>query len=195
MCSEAMDGGERSVIVSAPSGAGKTTIVRHLIAVFPQLEFSVSATSRVRRANETEGRDYFFLDSAAFRSRVDAGEFVEWEEVYPGQFYGTLRSQLDAIWSRGHCPIFDVDVKGGSHLKELFGQKALALFISPPSIAALEERLHARGTESVESLRKRIGKAQEEMTWAPHFDATVVNDRLDRACAEAERHVREFLHA
>jgi guanylate kinase len=187
--------GRRSVIVSAPSGAGKTTIVKRLIDQFPQLEFSISATSRAQRANEIDGRDYFFLSSEAFRQKVNAGEFVEWEEVYPGQYYGTLRAQLDAIWSRGHSPIFDVDVKGGSHLKQLFGGDALALFIAPPSLIALEERLRARGTETHESLRKRIGKAEEEMAWAPRFDAVIVNDHLDRACAEASARVTEFLRS
>ena len=183
----------RCVIVSAPSGAGKTTIVRHLQSRFPELAFSISATSRPKRASEQDGHDYWFISAGEFLRRVRVDAFVEWEEVYPGQYYGTLRSELEAIWSRGQTAIFDVDVRGGSHLKEIFRGDALALFIAPPSLEALEQRLRARGTESPESLQKRIDKATYEMGYAPRFDAAVVNDDLERACDEAEKHVSDFL--
>jgi guanylate kinase len=183
----------RCVIVSAPSGAGKTTIVRHLRSRFPELAFSVSATSRPERPNERDGHDYWFITAEEFLRRVKAGDFVEWEEVYPGRYYGTLRSELETIWSRGHHAIFDVDVKGGSHLKDTFGSHALALFIAPPSLDILEERLRSRGTETPESLRERVDKAAHEMDFASRFDAIVVNDDLRNACDAAEKHVRAFL--
>ncbi len=185
--------GNKYVIVSAPSGAGKTTIVRHLLSQFPELEFSISATSRVRRPNETDGKDYWFISTEEFLARREAGEFVEWEEVYPGQFYGTLRSELEAIRARGHCAIFDVDVVGGKRLKKIFGPEALSLFVAPPSLEALEDRLQSRGTETPESLRKRLDKAAREMTYARFSDAIVVNDDLPRACSEAAALVRDLL--
>ena len=181
------------MIVSAPSGAGKTTIVQHLLSRFPELEFSISATSRPRRASETDGRDYWFISTEEFLARREAGAFVEWEEVYPGQFYGTLRSELAGIRSRGHHAIFDVDVVGGKRLKKIFGVNALALFVAPPSLEALEQRLRTRGTESPESLKKRLDKAAREMTYAQYSDTTIVNDDLPKACSEAERLVRDFL--
>jgi guanylate kinase len=181
------------LIVSAPSGAGKTTIVHHLLRRVEGLEFSVSATNRPMRANEENGRDYWFLTTEGFQAKVANDEFVEWEEVYPGRYYGTLRAQLDRIWDRGHCAVFDVDVKGGSHLKEIFGGHALALFIAPPSLAVLGERLRARGTETAESLLTRLDKVELELGYAPRFDAVVINDDLAQACDEAERLVREFL--
>lgn len=183
----------KCIIVSAPSGAGKTTIVRHLLTHEPQLAFSVSATSRARRSYEVDGKDYHFISSEEFQRRIDADEFVEWEEVYPGQFYGTLKHELHRIWKEGRHPIFDVDVVGGLDLKEIFGPNALALFIAPPSLAALEERLRQRGTETPESLAKRVAKADHELTYAPQFDAVVVNDVLDRASAEALQRVTGFL--
>jgi guanylate kinase len=183
----------KCVIVSAPSGAGKTTIVRHLLQQGLGLEFSVSATSRAKRAHEVEGRDYFFLSVEEFRERIGEGAFVEWEEVYPGQFYGTLRAEIDRIWAEGHSPIFDVDVVGGLHLKGAFGERALALFVSPPSLDVLEERLRDRATETNESLRKRVDKAAHEMTYAERFDAIIVNDTLEHACAQTLEKVQRFL--
>ncbi len=183
----------KCVIISAPSGAGKTTIVHHLLGQGLGLAFSVSATSRTERAHEQDGRDYFFLSPAEFKERIAADAFVEWEEVYTGQYYGTLRSEIDRIWKDGHSPIFDVDVEGGLNLKKAFGARALALFVAPPSIAALEQRLRARGTETDESLKRRVDKAVHELEYASRFDAIVVNDDLPRACAEALRVVRSFL--
>jgi guanylate kinase len=185
----------RSIIVSAPSGAGKTTIVRHLLGQGLGLEFSVSATSRPMRANEVDGKDYFFLSVDEFKGRIAAGEFVEYEEVYPGRFYGTLRSELERIWEAGHHAIFDVDVVGGLDLKEIYQTKALALFVSPPSLEALEQRLNDRNTETPETLRIRVEKAEHELTFRDRFDAVIVNDDRDTACAEATSLVRAFLNA
>lgn len=183
----------RCIIISAPSGAGKTTIVHRLMQQGLGLAFSVSATTRPMRASERDGRDYHFLSADEFKKRIGAGAFVEWEEVYPGGFYGTLRSEVDRIMEAGQHPIFDVDVEGGLNLKKHFGDGALALFIAPPSIDALEQRLRARGTESEESLAKRLAKARHEIEYAIRFDHVVVNDELDRACSEALGLVRDFL--
>ncbi|MBK8225905.1 MAG: guanylate kinase [Flavobacteriales bacterium] len=183
----------KAIIVSAPSGAGKTTIVRHLMDRGLGLAFSVSATTRPMRASERDGHDYWFLSEEEFKRRIAANEFVEWEEVYPGRYYGTLRDEVLRIQGEGRHPVFDVDVEGGLNLKKEFGEDALALFIAPPSLQALEHRLSARGTETPESLAKRVGKAAHELTYATRFDRTVVNDDLIGACAEAEALVRDFL--
>ena len=188
-----MSASGKCVIISAPSGAGKTTIVHHLLGHGLGLAFSISATSRARRGHETDGRDYFFLTTDEFKRRIATDAFVEWEEVYPGQYYGTLRTEIDRIWSEGHHPIFDVDVEGGLNLKRVFGQDALALFIAPPSIAILEQRLRSRGTESPEQLQYRVDKAAHEMEYARRFDHVIVNDDLERACAEAHGLVNAFL--
>lgn len=183
----------KCVIISAPSGAGKTTIVRSLLKQGLRLAFSVSATSRAKRPYEVDGQDYFFITAEEFQQRIIHDEFIEWEEVYPGQYYGTLRSEIDRIWTNGNSAIFDVDVVGGLDLKMHFGDQALAIFISPPSVAALEQRLLARGTETSESLKKRVAKAAHEMTFAPQFDAVVVNDTLEHACEETHALVARFL--
>lgn len=188
-----MKGQGRCVIISAPSGAGKTTIVHRLLEQGLGLAFSVSATSRERRAHEVDGKDYFFITADDFRARIADGAFIEWEEVYPGRFYGTLRSEIQRIWSEGHSPIFDVDVVGGLHLKAVFGDQALALFVAPPSLEVLEQRLRARGTETEQGLKDRVGKAEHELSFAPRFDAIIVNDDLERACAEALDRVQRFL--
>ena len=184
---------EKAIIVSAPSGAGKTTIVRHLLEVIPSLEFSVSACSREKRDGETDGRDYHFISADEFRKKIENDEFVEWEEVYPGSYYGTLKSELQRIWEKGCFPIFDVDVVGGLNLKKYFGDKALAICIKPPSLSALKERLQKRGTETEESFRKRLGKAEKELTFAEHFDIIIMNDKLENACKEAIVVVNNFL--
>ena len=183
----------RIVIFSAPSGAGKSTIINRLLEKFSRLEFSISATSRAPRAREVHGREYYFMDNAEFARRVAAGEFVEWEEVYAGTCYGTLRSELDRIWAKGTTIVFDVDVKGGINLKKIFGSQALSVFIMPPSVEELRRRLEGRGTDAPEVIDRRVAKAAEEIAHAPQFDRTVVNDSLDRAVAEAERIVGAFI--
>lgn len=185
----------KAIIISAPSGAGKTSIVHQLMQWEPRLAFSVSATSRPRRAHEADGRDYFFMSAADFKQKVDNGELLEWQEVYPGRFYGTLRSEVERIQAAGRVPIFDVDVIGGLDLKRSMGDDALAIFVAPPSMEVLEYRLRMRGTETPESLRERIGKAGIEMAQAPQFDLTIVNDDLARACDEARGHLQRFLGA
>ena len=181
------------IIFSAPSGSGKTTIVRKLLERMPQLEFSISATSRAPRGTERNGVDYYFLSAEEFRKAVGEGRFVEWEEVYAGTCYGTLRSELERIWSKGHTILFDVDVMGGINLKRIFGRDACSIFIMPPSIEELERRLQQRGTDAPEVIARRVAKAGFELTKAPEFDHTVVNDQLDTAVAEVETIVRDFL--
>lgn len=181
------------VIFSAPSGAGKTTIVHHLIRTFPILEFSVSATSRELRGDEQHGVDYYFLSVDEFKRRVDNKEFVEWEEVYPGQMYGTLHAEVQRIWRKGNHVIFDVDVKGGINLAKQFGERAMSVFVMPPNIEALEHRLRARNTEPDEKIRMRIEKAKRELDHAVHFDTVLLNDNLEDALIRAEDIVKRFL--
>ncbi len=181
------------LIFSAPSGAGKTTIVRHLLESFPQIEFSVSACSRLPRDGEVNGKDYLFLTPDEFCIKIANGEFVEWEEVYPGAYYGTLWSEIKRIWEKGHHVMFDVDVKGGLNLKRMFPNNSLAVFVMPPSVEVLRERLLKRGTESDESLSVRIGKVQEELSYANQFDYILTNNQVEAAFAEAEQVVRKFL--
>jgi guanylate kinase len=182
------------IIFSAPSGAGKSTLVQYLLGRRLDMEFSISATSRSPRGTEKHGVEYYFLTPDEFRQKIKNQEFLEYEEVYPNCYYGTLRSEIERITSQGKNIVFDVDVVGGLNIKENFGEKALALFIAPPSIEVLHERLHNRGTDSAEMIEKRIGKADFEMTFAPQFDKIVVNDDLEQAKAEAERSIREFLN-
>lgn len=181
------------VIFSAPSGAGKTTIVQHLLKVFPDLEFSISACSREIRRGETFGVDYYFLSIEEFKEKIANDEFVEWEEVYTDNFYGTLRSEIERIWRKGNHIIFDMDVVGGLNLKKQFGDQALAVFVMPPSIEHLESRLKMRETETPESIARRIGKAEKEIATANQFDKIILNDNLERALEEAENIVGEFL--
>lgn len=183
----------KCVIFSAPSGAGKTTIVHHLLGKDLGLAFSVSACSRDPRPNETHGKDYYFLGVEGFKKAVENGEFIEWEEVYTDNFYGTLRSELERIWSNGKAVIFDVDVVGGLNIKRIFGDQALAVFVQPPSYEILEERLRGRSTESEEKIAMRLAKAKQELSTANQFDVILINDDLDRACAEAEVLVHQFL--
>lgn len=181
------------IIFSAPSGSGKTTIVNRLLQKFPQLEFSVSATTRSPRGKEQQGRDYHFMSHDEFRERVRRGEFIEWEEVYGGICYGTLRSELERIWNRGNVIVFDVDVKGGISLKRVFDGQALSIFIMPPSVEELRSRLEKRGTDAPEIIEKRVAKAAEELTYAPQFDRVVVNDNLDEAIEQVEEAVKGFI--
>ena len=180
-------------IFSAPSGSGKSTIVQHLMKQGLDLSFSISATSRKPRTGEVEGREYYFITGDEFRARVQNNEFIEWEEVYPGQYYGTLRSELHRIWSLGEHALFDIDVAGGLNLKKEFGDAACAIFVKPPSFEVLEQRLRARGTDSEEELKTRLGKARHEMKFAPDFDHVLVNDSLELALETAEILVRNFL--
>lgn len=190
-----VDAKHNAVIFSAPSGAGKTTIVHYLRSRFPQLEFSVSATSRPPRGNEQHGVDYYFLSQEDFDARVGRNEFVEWESVYQGQCYGTLKAEVERIWKKGHCVIFDVDVKGGLNLKRLFGAQALSVFVVPPSIAALEERLRFRATEPEEKIQMRLAKAGQELQFASQFDVQLLNADLETAKAEAVALIGQFLNA
>jgi guanylate kinase len=181
------------LIFCAPSGAGKSTIVQHLMQLDPRLAFSISATSRKPRGGEQHGREYYFITPDQFRTKIENNEFVEWEEVYPGQYYGTLRSEVERIWQAGQHALFDIDVAGGMNLKEAFGEQALSVFVSPPSLEVLEQRLRSRGTDDEASMKKRLGKARYEMGFAPRFDHVLVNDLLDDALLEAETIVRKFL--
>ncbi|MCD7969165.1 MAG: guanylate kinase [Alistipes sp.] len=181
------------VIISAPSGAGKTTIVKRIMQRFPKLEFSVSATSRLPRHTEKHGVDYYFVTGEEFMRDVAAGKFVEWEEVYAGTRYGTLLSEVERIWQAGNSIIFDVDVKGGIKLKDIFRERALSIFIMPPSVEELRHRLVKRGTDSPEVIEKRVAKAGIEIMDAPAFDLTVINDDLDKAVAEVAGAIESFL--
>ena len=183
----------KAIIVSAPSGAGKTTIVKQLLAVFPELKFSVSACSRLKREKETEGKDYYFITTDQFREKIFNNEFIEWQEVYPGSYYGTLKSEMERIWSEGKIPIFDVDVFGGINLKKYFGDTALAIFIKPPSLQVLETRLRHRGTESEENLQTRLNKVERELTYSGQFDHIIVNDEISTASSKAEELIKAFL--
>lgn len=181
------------VIFSAPSGSGKTTIVRELLGIFPQFEFSISATSRQPRGSEQDGIDYYFLSNDEFRSLVEKDGFVEWQEVYAGTCYGTLRSELDRIWQKGNVILFDVDVMGGINLKRIFGSDACSIFIMPPSVEELERRLVGRGTDSSEVIAKRLAKAEFEISKSAEFDHVVVNDDLDTAVEDTRRIIEDFL--
>ena len=183
----------KAVIFCAPSGAGKTTIVKELVKRLPELKFSISATTRTPRPEEENGKDYFFLSKEEFESKETNGELFEWQEVYKGTYYGTLKSEVERIWKSGNHVIFDIDVVGGVNLKNRLGNKALAVFVNAESIDVLKERLTKRNTETPESLEKRIGKAVEEMAFEPKFDYTLINRDLEEAIQEAEQVVKEFL--
>lgn len=178
----------KAIIFSAPSGSGKTTIVKHLLQQNPDLGFSISASTRDKRGRtEQNGKDYYFLPPKEFRRKIENNEFVEWEEVYEGNFYGTLKSEIDRIWNEGKNVIFDVDVKGGLNLKKYFGDKALAIFVKVPSIDVLKERLNDRGTETEESLSRRLFKAEFEMGFHDKFDVVLVNENLHKSLVEAQQ--------
>jgi len=181
------------IIFSAPSGAGKTTIVRHLLNQNLGLEFSISATSRAMRHTETDGKDYYFLSAEEFKAKIDANEFLEWEEVYAGTFYGTLKSEVERIRNNGKHVIFDVDVVGGCNIKKYYGSEALAVFVQPPSVEELRNRLISRSTDAPEVIEKRVAKAEYELTFANQFDETITNDQLENALIQAEKVIREFI--
>ena len=185
----------KAILFSAPSGCGKTTIIRELMQWFDCFDFSISATSRQPRGQEQDGRDYYFLSHDEFVRRVEAGDFLEWEEVYQGTCYGTLKSEIERIWNSGHVIVFDVDVNGGRNIKRYFGDQALSIFVMPPSIEVLEQRLRSRGTDSEEAIVKRLARSAEELKQAPQFDVTIVNDDLQRAVAEARSTIERFLDA
>jgi len=180
-------------IFTAPSGAGKTTIVRHLLKTFDRLDFSVSATSRTGRAHETEGKDYYFKSVEDFKKLIEADAFIEWEEVYENQFYGTLKTEIDRLLAEGKKVVFDIDVQGALDIKKVYGDRALAIFVDPPSKEELFRRLKGRNTETPESLQKRIGKATRELTFRNRFDMKLLNDDLETALREAERVLRKHL--
>lgn len=181
------------LIITAPSGAGKTSITRYLLEQFPQLAFSVSAATRSRRANETDGVDYYFMTPDEFRQKIRESAFAEWEMVYEGKYYGTLRAELERIWQNGQVPVLDIDVKGALHVQQQYPQSSLSIFIEPPSVNELRRRLESRGTETPESLEARVNKASYEISFKQHFDAIIVNDDLARARQEAGRLVGDFL--
>jgi guanylate kinase len=183
----------KMIIVSAPSGAGKSTLVKHLLSTGLPLEFSVSATSRQPRGQEKHGREYYFIPAGEFRKRIENNEFVEWEEVYKDHFYGTLRSEIQRIWDNGNSPLFDVDVKGGINLKRIFGHDAISIFIMPPSINELENRLRKRATEPADKIKMRVDKAAEEITLADKFDVIIINDDLRKARREISKVVSGFI--
>lgn len=182
------------IIFSAPSGSGKTTIVKHLLGLDLGLAFSISAASRQPRANETNGKDYYFMSPEEFKERIESGDFLEWEEVYTDQFYGTLRSVTERLRNEGTHVLFDIDVVGGVNLKKEFGDEALAIFVKAPSLEELEKRLKGRESDSPEQLSKRLAKAEEELTYASQFDVIIVNDDLDVALSTAEKLVGGFIN-
>ena len=186
-----MDG--KLIIFSAPSGSGKTSIVQNLLKKDLNLEFSISATSRPQRENEVDGKDYYFLTADDFKVKIENGEFVEWEEVYENRFYGTLKTELERIWLQGKHVIFDVDVIGGLNIKNKFLDRALSIFIMPPSIEELEKRLILRSTDSNEDIETRLGKANEELSYADRFDVIIINDKLEKAVKKTETTIKKFI--
>ncbi|MCX7954190.1 MAG: guanylate kinase [Bacteroidales bacterium] len=185
----------KAIIISAPSGAGKTTIVKNMLKIFPQLSFSISACTRPQRENEENGRDYYFISTEEFKEKIKNGEFIEWEEVYPGKFYGTLKKEVERIWKEGKIIIFDVDVKGAINLKKYFGEKAIAIYIMPPSLEVLENRLRNRNTETDETIKVRIERAKYELSFASEFDYIVINDNLELAIKETKNIISFFINA
>lgn len=185
----------KAVIFSAPSGSGKTTIVQHLLGKVPTLSFSISATTRSKRPKEIHGKDYYFLSAGDFRNRILQGDLLEWEEVYKDTFYGTLKEEVERIWSVGNHVIFDVDVKGGINLKKSLGDRALSIFVKAPGIEILEERLRARSTEDEDTLKLRIAKASDELLEEKNFDRVVVNENLEDAVEDAKKLVEEFIES
>lgn len=183
----------KTIIFSAPSGSGKTTLVKYCLEKFPQLKFSISATTRLPRGKEKDGEDYFFFSPEKFKMLISQNAFIEYEEVYVNKFYGTLRSEVERIWSEGHIVIFDVDVVGGINLKNIFGQNALAVFIAPPSIEELKNRLLNRNTDDIKTIETRVTKAEHELSFQNKFDKVLINDDLETAKINLEKLITNFL--
>lgn len=181
------------IIFSAPSGSGKSTVVNHLLKKYPFLEFSISATSRAPRGREQNGKEYFFFSTEEFERLISEDAFVEYEEVYKGSYYGTLKSEIERIWAKGHTILFDIDVKGGVNIKRIFGDAALAVFVKAPSVEELRSRLVGRGTDTPEAIEKRVAKAEEELTYEKYFDVVLVNDDLSTSLAQAEGLIDSFV--
>ena len=181
------------IIFSAPSGSGKSTVVNHLLKKYPFLEFSISATSRAPRGQEQNGKEYFFFSTEEFERLISEDAFVEYEEVYKGSYYGTLKSEIERIWAKGHTILFDIDVKGGVNIKRIFGDAALAVFVKAPSVEELRSRLVGRGTDTPEAIEKRVAKAEEELTYEKYFDVVLVNDDLSTSLAQAEWLIDSFV--
>jgi guanylate kinase len=181
------------IIITAPSGAGKTSITHYLLKKFPQLAFSVSAATRERRKHEVDGKDYYFLSHEEFEQKIKQNEFVEWEMVYEGKSYGTLKSELQRIWNNNQVPVLDIDVKGAIHVQGQFSDTVLSIFVEPPSVDELKRRLSSRGTETEESLQARVNKASYEISFKHHFHKIILNDDLNKACLRAEEVIKEFL--
>lgn len=185
---------QKLIIITAPSGAGKTSVTKYLLEKIPQLAFSVSATTRKRRNNETNGIDYYFIHEEDFHKKIHEEDFIEWEMVYEGKYYGTFKSELERIWNANKIPLLDIDVKGAIHVHEQFDGNCLTIFIEPPSIDELKKRLQFRGTESLENLQTRLNKAVFELSFKHQFNKIVINDNLEQACKESETAVKDFLH-
>ena len=188
-----MNAANKIIILTAPSGAGKTSITRYLIKKIPQLAFSISAATRPARGNEKDGIDYYFITVEAFQKKIKENAFIEWEMVYEGKYYGTLKNELERIWKQGKTPVLDIDVQGAIHVQLQYPENSLSIFIEAPSIESLRNRLQSRSTETPESLQTRLNKAGYEMSFKYHFDVIIINDDLSRACAEAEKVVKAFL--
>lgn len=185
---------KKVIIFSAPSGSGKTTLVKYALEQFPALEFSISCTTRNPRGEEKNGADYYFLSPADFRKKIEENAFVEFEEVYTDKFYGTLKEEIERIWAKNKVVIFDVDVKGGISLKKYFGEQAISIFIMPPSVEELKRRLLTRGTDDIETIKTRVAKAEEEISYKNDFDKVVINEDLDTAKKEISTLIKEFIH-
>ncbi|WP_439504735.1 guanylate kinase [Sediminibacterium sp.] len=181
------------IIIAAPSGSGKTSITRLLLQKYPALSLSISAATRKPRGEEKDGVHYHFISEEEFKHKIEENAFVEWEMVYEGSYYGTLKAELERIWNLGKTPILDIDVKGAIHLQDQFPNRCLSIFIEPPSVAELKKRLESRGTETSESLANRVNKASYELSFRNHFHKNILNDNLEKACAETEQVIKEFL--
>lgn len=188
-----MANNHKIIIITAPSGAGKTSITHHLMQLFPQLAFSVSAATRQARGNEKNGVDYYFMSEDEFKQKIKNNEFIEWEMVYEGKYYGTLKSEMERIWQNNQVPILDIDVKGAIHVKQQYPENALTIFIEPPSVEELKKRLQSRGTETEESLAARVNKASYEISFKDQFDRHIVNDDLEKARVRAVEIVQDFI--